>query len=329
MISKLNVGILGATEVAKRVIINPSKLMDTFFVYGVASKDFDRAKKFSADFGIPNIYKTYDELILDSNIDIVYIPLATCLHSEWIINCLKKGKNVLVEKPLCLNSLEANNIKKTLEQSKGSLFEGCMVQHHPWTLAVLDLIKRKEFGKLLSIETEFAYPFPDYYINSYINKGGGVFIHDAVYWLQFVQKCIGLNPNNINAYSKFDGPGGIELSLDARMDYSNGLFSTFSCSWKKPFKAKHSLKFENAEVIIPNFLKPSFGISKFKIEIKDLKSNSEFIEFIPQDYYVNQLNYIYNSIINKENSRGLFELSVERIVIMEKLYKKAKENASI
>src|SRR5699024_8077005 len=90
-----------------------------------------KAKKIADQFSIEKVYNSYEELLDDSQIDAVYIPLPNHLHKEWAIKAATNGKHVLCEKPATLNSEEVREIEAVFKKNNVIFMEGFMYHFHP------------------------------------------------------------------------------------------------------------------------------------------------------------------------------------------------------
>src|SRR5690606_2839782 len=97
---KLNWGVLGAAKIAREKMIPAMKGADAYQVYGIASRNQDKARTVADQLGIPKSYGSYEELIADPDIHVIYNPLPNHLHVEYTLKCIEAGKHVLCEKPL-------------------------------------------------------------------------------------------------------------------------------------------------------------------------------------------------------------------------------------
>ena len=71
--------------------------MQNVSIHGVAARDPKKAEEFAKEHGIKHVYKTYEELLADPDIDAVYNPLPNGLHYEWTKKCIEAGKPCLRE----------------------------------------------------------------------------------------------------------------------------------------------------------------------------------------------------------------------------------------
>ena len=154
---KINWGIIGLGTVAMQFAkgfksVKNSKLL------GIASKSQKKIEDFKRNFDISeeNCFGNYEDLLKNKDIHIIYVALPTSLHLKWIINCLKEGKKVLVEKPATMNSLEIENIKKNFFDKKIFFTEAFMYLYHPQIKKTLELLKSGDIGELISMESFFG-----------------------------------------------------------------------------------------------------------------------------------------------------------------------------
>ncbi len=89
MAMPLRIGILGCAKVAGYALIAPARLNPDVVLSGVASRDIGRAREFARQQGIARVYASYEELIADPCIDVVYNALPNSLHCEWSIRALR------------------------------------------------------------------------------------------------------------------------------------------------------------------------------------------------------------------------------------------------
>ena len=113
---KVNVAILGAGRIAHSMATTLVKMAadpryaELVAPYAVAARDGERAAAFAAQYGFPVSYGSYEELLADPEVDLVYIATPHSLHAEQGIMCLKAGKNVLVEKSFTANATQAREL---------------------------------------------------------------------------------------------------------------------------------------------------------------------------------------------------------------------------
>ena len=100
---KYNIGIMGAGHIAEKMG-HTLQHMERAVAYAVASRDYGKACDFASRWGFKIAYGTYDELLADPNVDIVYIATPHSFHYEHALRCLNAGKAVICEKAFTLNA---------------------------------------------------------------------------------------------------------------------------------------------------------------------------------------------------------------------------------
>ena len=136
----LNWGVMGAGGIAY-VFCNAMRFTDTGQILAVASRTKSRADRLVNDFGISRQYNSYEALLEDSEIDVVYIATIHPLHEEWAIKCAEAGKHILVEKPISMNYAQAAAMIEAARENDVFLMEAFMYRCHPQIQQVVKLIQ--------------------------------------------------------------------------------------------------------------------------------------------------------------------------------------------
>lgn len=320
-----NIGILGCAMITPVSLLAPIKESETLQIYGIAGRNYDRAKAYAEKYSIENVYASYEALLADEKIDIVYIPLANHVHKEWIIKSANAKKHILVEKPICLKIEDLKDIEIACKTNGVCLVEGIMARHHQWQGYIKELIDSKTYGKLKHIQTNLVFEAPvpdgDSY-RTHMACGGGIFWDIASYWVQFLQEVLGLD--EISAYegmSKFDGPNGCDWDFGAKVSYQNGVTSSLHGAFAKPYEADYIVTFEEAEFRLKNMFRPTVGKVKLRGEL--IKGEEvEKIAFPPSNYYTNQLIYLNDVIEGKVVAESIGEMTA-RLQLLEAIYEDA------
>ena len=106
---KLRWGVIGAAGI-NRSVIPAIQASSTGSVIAIVSRDLAKAQNAAEKFNIPAAYGSYEEILLDKQIEAVYIPLPNHLHREWAIRAAEAGKHVLCEKPISVDSASGQGL---------------------------------------------------------------------------------------------------------------------------------------------------------------------------------------------------------------------------
>lgn len=138
-------GIVGTGGIA-RLMANAIRQTDAANIAAVCSRDLERSASFATTFGASEHYSSYDELLADPKVEVVYIATPNALHGPQAIAALDAGKHVLVEKPMALTVAEAQQTVIHARAAQRLLGVGFHLRHHPVHLEVKRLIERTELG---------------------------------------------------------------------------------------------------------------------------------------------------------------------------------------
>ena len=105
----MNIGILGAGSIARQMAYTISK-MDNATNYAIASRDYKKSQEFAQEFGFIKAYGSYEEMVKDPEVELVYIATPHSLHYEHAKLCLNNGKHVLCEKAFTTNEKQAEEL---------------------------------------------------------------------------------------------------------------------------------------------------------------------------------------------------------------------------
>jgi predicted dehydrogenase len=154
---KMRFGILGVSNHFIQRVFLPVKNSGLVEMYGLASRQEEKAKTWAEKLGIPKWYGSYQALLADKEIAAVFIPLPNNLHLEWIKKTAQAGKHILCEKPITLNAQAAEEAVEYCRTKKVKIMEAFMYKCHPQWRRAQELLFAGEIGKPQLIHTFFCY----------------------------------------------------------------------------------------------------------------------------------------------------------------------------
>jgi predicted dehydrogenase len=158
---KVKWGILGTAKISREHVIPAMKSCDLAEIVAIASRDEQRAKKVAAEFGISKTYPSYETLLADPEIEVIYNSLPNHLHAPLTIKALEAGKHVLCEKPIALNAEQARQIEAAQAKRGLLVAEAFMVRFHPQWRRAREIVSSGHLGEVRSIQTFFSYHLTD------------------------------------------------------------------------------------------------------------------------------------------------------------------------
>lgn len=220
----IRIGVLGAASIAKRSII-PSlqKLPEIFEIVGLASRTDQ--PELQRELGIP-VVKGYDELLKFQELEAVYIPLPTGMHSEWIHKALDRGLHVWSEKSLGQNSDEVQAITQKAEKLNLAVLESFQFRFHAQLRALKKIIESGKLGEMRLFRSTFGFPpFQDKTnIRYQSHLGGGALLDAGAYTLKAAQLFLGDGLKVEAAHMHWSEELGVDLWGSAQLSrLSDGL----------------------------------------------------------------------------------------------------------
>jgi len=227
---KVRWGVLGVAGIAVKQVIPAMQQGAWSEITAIASQDTEKARRAAQTLGIPKAYGSYEELLADEEIEVIYNPLPNHLHVPWTIKAAEAGKHVLCEKPIALNAGEARALLAVRDRAGVKIQEAFMVRTHPQWLRVRALINSGRIGELRSVTGFFSYFNRDAQnIRNQPEIGGGALMDIGCYPITISRFIFGAEPRRVLGLSERDPELGTDRITSAMLDFANGQ-STFTCS---------------------------------------------------------------------------------------------------
>ena len=195
MKEKLNFGLVGCGAAAITHARLLAEISDAS-LYGVADKNTESAKTFAANYGA-KAYTSYEELLLDPDIDVITIATPSYFHKDNAIAALGAGKHVVLEKPMALCAEDCDEIISMQKSSRKLLTVMAQMRFSEDVMKVKKLVEQSAFGKISLCELSMKY-YRDasYYANSNWRgtlkyDGGGALINQGIHGIDLVMYILG------------------------------------------------------------------------------------------------------------------------------------------
>jgi predicted dehydrogenase len=199
----------------------------------IASRTPDLATIVAEDHGIPVVHTSYEELLADTDVDAVYIPLPNHLHARWIRRAVDAGKHVLCEKPLALTSRQAETVAAQSEERGVLVMEAFMYRFHPAWQTGRKLIAAGAIGTVTDVDIRFGFRSrrdDDYRMVP--TRGGGALYDVGCYALNVSRMLLGDEPERVHAVAHLHPEHGVDMTMSAILDYGEAR-ATFTCSMEQ------------------------------------------------------------------------------------------------
>ena len=217
---KLNWAILGpgliATEFAQALLNVHGE------IYAVGSRTLEKAEAFAKKYQVQKAYGSYDELLADSNVDVVYISTPHCNHYEYIMKSLHQNKHVLCEKAITVSSSELKEITELAATKNLVVSEAMTIYHMPLYEKLKQVVQTGKLGTLKMVNVSFG-SCKEYDVTNRLfspDLAGGALLDIGTYALSFARFFLSAQPHEVlTTVKKFetgvDEQSGIILKNDA------------------------------------------------------------------------------------------------------------------
>ena len=220
---KIRWGIIGTGKIA-RTFAEAINGTEDAELYAVASRTAEKAEKFAKENGSLKAYGSYRELAEDENVDVVYIATPMASHYDDALLCIEKGRNVLCEKSLSLNTEMTKEIIDRAKEKNVFFMEAMWMKCRPVYLKVLEWINSGKIGRPNFIKADFSNYIP-YDKNDRLFRadcGGGALLDLGVYPLTFAHAIFGY-PDEIISEAEISSDG-VDINNTILLKYSDGRF---------------------------------------------------------------------------------------------------------
>ncbi|MCR5756131.1 MAG: Gfo/Idh/MocA family oxidoreductase [Acetatifactor sp.] len=188
---KLNVAIMGAGNIAGSMAAALAGIKDEVVSYAVASRDIEKAKSFADKWGFQKAYGSYEELVEDNKVDLIYIATPHAMHYENAKLALTHDKAVLVEKAFTANKKQATELVSIARERKVLLAEAIWTRYLPARKMIEKIIAEGRIGEVKTVEADFSVPICEVPRLREPALAGGALLDLGVYTLTFASMFLG------------------------------------------------------------------------------------------------------------------------------------------
>ena len=243
-----------STAAINDAILAGIRRSDIAEVVAVSSRDRERAEAYARERGIGRAHGSYEELLADADVDVVYVALPNALHVEWAIRALEAGKHVLSEKPLSVEPREVERAFDAADRAGRLLMEGFMWRHQPQAKKLAELAHDGTIGEVRLARAQFSFTLTrDDDVRWLADLGGGGLLDVGCYCVNALRLVAG-EPTNVLA-QRVLAPGGADKRFTATLAFESGALGHFDCGLDMPMRRE--VEVVGSEGVL--FLEPAFG----------------------------------------------------------------------
>ena len=323
----LNWGLLSTARI-NRSVIPPLHASERNNLVAVASRSTQKARAYADEWGIDDAYGSYEDMLAEPDIHVVYNSLPNSLHADWTIKAAQAGKHVLCEKPLALTVQEVDAIAEAAKANNVIVAEAFMYRHHAQTLKVKALIDEGKIGAVKLVRGSFSFTINDpANVRLAADLGGGSIWDVGCYPLSYARTMIGAAPVTAIGHAIYGEDSKVDESFFGTVHFANGAVAQFDSSFRLPFRMNMEIVGDEGLIVINNPFKPTadetiyIGASSDKLEPLQVTG--------PELLYLGEVEDIYDAVLMGQLPRVSLADSRINVAALVALVESAKEGKAV
>lgn len=311
-------GVLGVAGIAVSKVIPAIQRSEHARVVAIASRDLAKARDAAERLGIERAYGSYDELLADADVDVVYNPLPNHLHVPWSVRAAEAGKHVLCEKPIALNAEEARELLRVRERTKVHIAEAFVVRSHPQWLKTRELVRGGGIGELRLITGHFSYFKTDpQNVRNRVEWGGGGLLDIGCYPVMLSRWLFDAEPQRVITLMERDPDFGVDRLTAGLLDFGIGHASFTTGTQLANAQRMQILGTDGSITLERPFGPPPDQHARLVV-------NGETIEFAAVDQYVLQADAFSRAVRGLGDVAMTLEDSIANMMVLDALFRSAE-----
>ncbi len=320
----LHWGLLSTARI-NRALIPPLRVSPRNRLLAVGSRSQDSANAYAREWNIPKAHASYEALLADPEIDVIYNSLPNHLHKEWTIKAVEAGKHVLCEKPIGLTPAEVDEMAAAAQKHGKVVAEAFMYRHHPQTLKVKELVESGAIGKLQLIRGSFTFRMKTE-VNIRLNPemGGGSIWDVGCYPISYARYLAGAEPVEVFG-AQVRGASGVDDSFFGQMKFPGEIYAQFDSGFRTPYRTHLEVVGSEGTITVPSPFKPGLdeSITLYR------EDRTEQLSIPRQELYIGEVEDLADCILTGKTPRVTLADSRANVAAIVALLQSAQSGQSV
>ena len=292
--SKVSIGVIGAGLFAKALLLPALKDIKNVRFHTISTSSGASVNHIGKKYGFDNITTDYQEMLKNNDIEAVIILTPHSLHAKMVIEALRAGKHVFVEKPLCINEeqlkeiIDVYSLLLTTYSSRPLLMVGFNRRFSSHATKVREYLKNRQDPLVINYRINAGFVPPDHWVHSE-EEGGSRIIGEVCHFVDMMQYLTSSNPMRVYA-ERISGNNKTVLNSDnvvCALKFGDGSVGNiiYSASGDKSFSREQIEIFcEGKTIVIKDYKNTEFHYSgkrkTFKTFNQEMGYREELQHFI-------------------------------------------------
>lgn len=250
----LKVGILGAGGIAS-VMAKTISRMNTACNYAVASRDLKKSREFADKWSVTKAYGSYEEMLSDPGVELVYIATPHSHHYAHARMCLEHGKHVLCEKAFTVNAKQAEELFRIASEKHLLITEAIWTRYLPMRGTINEVLRSGIVGNPWLLTANLGYMISRVPRIKEPELAGGALLDVGVYPLNFAAMVFGNDPVSITG-SAILSEKGLDMQDSITLKYADGRMAVLNATVMGMSDRRGIINCDNGMLEILNVNKP-------------------------------------------------------------------------
>jgi D-xylose 1-dehydrogenase (NADP+, D-xylono-1,5-lactone-forming) len=264
-------GLLSTARI-NEAILSGAAQTDTTEIVAVASRDQARADAYAREHRLERAYGSYEALLEDDGVEVVYNSLPNSLHVEWSIRALEAGKHVLCEKPMDRRPDAVERAFDAADANGRLLMEAFMYRHHPQTLKAAELVKGGAIGELHHVISRFSFTLLDEADVRMLPELDGGAVMDLGCYCISMQRVLAGEPELVFGRQRA-GATGVDVGFTGVLQFPDDVFGEFHCGFDLPESNGLEAVGSDGMLVVPDPVRcrdPHVEVNGARIDVEDV-----------------------------------------------------------
>jgi len=264
-------GLLSTARI-NRAVLAGVRQTDRAEVVAVASREQQRADDYAREHGIERAHGSYEALLDDPDVEVIYVSLPNSLHVEWSVRALEAGKHVLCEKPFDRGPREVERAFDAADQAGRLLMEAFMYRHHPQTKKLQEVVAAGAIGELRHLRSSFSFTLDNPEdVRLAPELDGGSLMDVGCYCLS-ISRLLAGEPEQVFGLQR-SGTTGVDLGFVGVLEFPGGVLGEFHCAFDLPDASGLEAIGSEGQVFVPEPFRcedPHLDLNGERIDVEDM-----------------------------------------------------------
>lgn len=294
-------GVLGTTNMQVDPLLQAISSTANAEVYAIAGDRF--GSLITANHTLPDhtniikYYHSYEELLNDPHVDIVYIRLPINLYCEWSIKAASHKKHVLCEQPVAMNASEIKQVIDACQENKVIFHDAFLYDFHPQHEKVKELIRDQVIGDVRMMRSSYSFYLGDQERQAGSNPSveEGVLYALGPSCVNSIRHILGSEPTSVVAYGVTDRYG-VHRTVSGILKFANNVHAMFDCSFDTVMRNEYEVIGTKGTITASFAYRPDWNEGKGVLVVRTETSTYEIV--VNDDQYIRAVEHICECLLH-------------------------------